>query len=632
MLVNQKRLNQYIFSTNKRHEEVDRIRHKFRVRGHWWFDAGLMGLYFVATDQTRRLLREDRDLEQESRWPDVEVTLEADGIVLEAPDDRMKEFLEDCYEVIAALWWNRSSSTQIQKRELVYYDREKQELECRPKRSPTPIPALFTGGSSWRVDGEPFDSLSEELKKRVSTYLAENEKSLWGKKKILCYGQPVCHPVIEIFPTRELKKTCSVCGEMSVCDKVSQTSFPFFSSETATFSFNSELGPADDICWECQMLGKFAVHAALYKKQHDTTHVIQLSSGDLETLLFCHDRFGLISPLRGVFDGEDEEQIYYFCNYHCEDPFLKKAALPYEVLFEFCVAAYDTVMENKRKRMSEETDDELDEETVRNVSALNVVMISFDEKGNTFITKELVSYTDTTYIFRLIEYIKRSIRREAPEEIQKDASKFLGLLFRDFALPNPQKPFDPLNGMERNRIFRSVFAKKSILHAVERFVFRKSLKAAYPRLDRILFFTKLYELAIHRRDTEDKEGTKMTKDQIKLASNLGRQIVGAAKEALMKEGKPDALKAIKGALFTLRKTRTATDFLEQLNRLQFRYGFVVSKEIAAGVLTEENVPFEDFKAYCMISALNHYNGVMFPFAKTDDTGENPDSTRGGDES
>ena len=124
----------------------------------------------------------------------------------------------------------------------------------------------------------------------------------------------------------------------------------------------------------------------------------------------------------------------------------------------------------------------------------------------------------------------------------------------------------------------------------------------------------------------------MTKNQIKLASNLGRQIVGAAKEALMKEGKPDALKAIKGALFTLRKTRTATDFLEQLNRLQFRYRFVVSTEIATGVLTEENVPFKDFKAYCMISTLNHYNGVIFPFAKTDDTGKNPNSTRGGDES
>ena len=110
----------------------------------------------------------------------------------------------------------------------------------------------------------------------------------------------------------------------------------------------------------------------------------------------------------------------------------------------------------------------------------------------------------------------------------------------------------------------------------------------------------------------------MTKEQIALATKLGAQIVLAAKEALVEEGEGlENMKAVKGDLFALRKTRTAADFLEQLNRLQFRYGIVVNKEIAAGVLAEGEVPFEEFRAYCMISALNAYNNTMRPHASKD---------------
>ena len=112
----------------------------------------------------------------------------------------------------------------------------------------------------------------------------------------------------------------------------------------------------------------------------------------------------------------------------------------------------------------------------------------------------------------------------------------------------------------------------------------------------------------------------MTEEQITLATKLGAQIVISAREILMKEGESsDLLKGIKGDLFTLRKTRTATDFLEQLNRLQFRYGIVVNKEIASGILAKSEVPFEEFKAYCMISALNAYNSAMYPYAAKDKT-------------
>ena len=179
--------------------------------------------------------------------------------------------------------------------------------------------------------------------------------------------------------------------------------------------------------------------------------------------------------------------------------------------------------------------------------------------------------------------------------------------------------------MDRNDLLRCVFEKKSIVCRVESFVFKKSLAVDYPWLGRILYFVTAYELVVHCRDSEEGEkrgmAKGMTKDQIALATKLGAQIVLAAKEALVKEGEGlESMKAIKGDLFALRKTRTATDFLEQLNRLQFRYGIVVNKEIAAGVfadLAEDDVPFEEFRAYCMIAALNAYNNIMRSRASED---------------
>jgi len=51
--------------------------------------------------------------------------------------------------------------------------------------------------------------------------------------------------------------------------------------------------------------------------------------------------------------------------------------------------------------------------------------------------------------------------------------------------------------------------------------------------------------------------------------------------------------------------KQAPDFINQLNNLQFRYGIAVSKNILDGIL--EEVDFEDFRAYCVLGALNVYN-------------------------
>jgi hypothetical protein len=65
----------------------------------------------------------------------------------------------------------------------------------------------------------------------------------------------------------------------------------------------------------------------------------------------------------------------------------------------------------------------------------------------------------------------------------------------------------------------------------------------------------------------------------------------------------------KGDLFALRKARKLEDFLNEVNRVQFKYSISVPTEIYDGYLNRET--FLEFKQFCMIAALNAFNGTKY---------------------
>lgn len=142
---------------------------------------------------------------------------------------------------------------------------------------------------------------------------------------------------------------------------------------------------------------------------------------------------------------------------------------------------------------------------------------------------------------------------------------------------------------------------------MEPFCFRKIMNGQIMAYSDIFRFVKNYELLIK------KEGAGMNKEQVDIAVNLGKQIAGSVIPKPDSEEKRDrgateaAIKKIKGDLFVLRKTRTPADFLNQLNNMMFRYGIVVSGKLLDGVL--EDVKFEEFRAYCIMGALQVINAV-----------------------
>lgn len=579
------------------------IEHIFKLRGHWWFDAGVAGLQNIASN----LVEFD-----EERWREIELEISPDALVISAPDENfLKSFLCACYEDLTSKWWNVSTKKQEEMSELAGYDKNKSIFISYPKRNPTPVAALSVpGGRSWRAAADPLSVLSDEMKKALSKFIKENAKTLWGTKKKLLYEQPVCHPNINMFPQKGKAKVCSVCGQKLVCESVTQTTFPLFSSKSAAFSFNSNFGMPDNVCWECSMLGKFAVHSALYVYADHYTNAMQIYSNNLEVLIDAHGIMGNSSNIR-IF----EKDKLTFRNFGTDDSLVTFAKLPYEVLWSFFLLSFDEL--NRRRKNAYDIEKQikgigsLNDEELYWLASTGVIIISFEKSGDSFLTKEIFDFHDAVYLFRLIDYVGE----EAKDEkilYSKWINSFWKELFRDFELvKDKKKQFDPANGISRNKILKKIFEKSSILQDVEAFVFKKAVSEEYQNISRILFFVIRYERVINGRDVNYEGGKGMTKEQVDVAKGLGAQIVIGGKQSLLGDSKDiNKIKPLKGDLFSLRKTRTATDFLEQLNRLQFRYGLVINRQIVEGIL--EEIPFEDFKSYCMISALNSYNNEFRP--------------------
>ena len=129
--------------------------------------------------------------------------------------------------------------------------------------------------------------------------------------------------------------------------------------------------------------------------------------------------------------------------------------------------------------------------------------------------------------------------------------------------------------------------KKPILRDAEDFAYHVN-RTGRQYIAPLVQFVNFYEMLL-------KKGGPMEDQAREAAVTLGRR-VGAA--VAKDRGK-------KGNLFALRKCRSVSDFLNELNRIQFRYEVAIPPAVYEGHLTQQN--FEEFRGFCMLAALNSFN-------------------------
>lgn len=547
------------------------------LRNHWWFDVGIIGLYLIGKDV-------------KDQYPDIDMSISSDNQSLEISyhhEEELRSFLSDCYEELARRHWNVSTKKQKEAMELFIYDAEKDEFYLHPKRQQTPIPELFVKAS--KPKSIPIKKLRKEnprLAERAEQFAKRHNKKFFGKENKLLFEPPVTHTKIDILPSKKGKHICSVCSRKSKCKDVSQPAFLLFASKNATLTFNSEIGKARKICWECNLLGRFAVETALYKKIGNKVYILQIYTPHLQKLYDLQGKLGVQSHIREL----DED--FFSTNMDKKDGLINLTTRPYELLWAYYYTVFSWYLDygqipDQNNPFNEMLGIILDK------APIQVYLLDITKRNNGgFSTDKFLIYDDSAYMFRLMYAL-----REKSVDLK---SFFFDLLDRTSEKTENQTLY-------REQILRCVLEKRSIILQIEKFAFHISRNNNVPNLKHILDFTVHYESLMSM--TELERMGRMNQEQIKKAVNLGTQIVMNARDNLIAKKEEDSLKKIKGDLYALRKTRTSADFLNQINTFQMRYGIIVSKELLNGMI--EEVDFDHFKAYVVTSALNTFNRLIF---------------------
>ncbi|MBF7084687.1 hypothetical protein IT084_17240 [Desulfallas sp. Bu1-1] len=399
----------------------------------------------------------------------------------------------------------------------------------------------------------------------MDEFLNENELDI-TTAGLLVDGPYAVRPKVNIKAGPEPKKIkgyCYFCGHpFDTFEEATQTTFPLITGTSGVLSFNSMAQKPEKVCWKCSFLGKFVPVNGFYYTSGDDIFAFFPYSSSLEKML------DVFAPLH---EAEYQDPNYYrnFDNilegyfYHT-----------FEVTFSFLYTLYKKVLLHQK---GEEKPTVLDWErfyalTV-NKAPLEFYTMHARKEGNTFSVKTLWPFRETVYFYRLLDQVEKS--GVSMKEVMR--------LLVDFQQKNENTT------LMRNRICERILKKKSILDQVEVFVYRAEKNYIKPIVD----FLVIYEPEVRKDDS-------MTREEQDAAVALGRRIGMAV--AKSEDGK-------KGDLYALRKARKKVDFLEQINRLQFKLGseFVVPADVYEGKLNDEN--FIEFKQFCMIAALNSFNAA-----------------------
>lgn len=553
----------------------------FKKLGHFWLDSGLIGLVKMLEDVNT----------------DLQISVSDDKFVIRGSKDNLQSSLEKAYDNLVSGYYNLSTKKQETDTSSYnfYYDSKNDEFITFPKRSSVGIASIIYNKQvtpskkqiKWKIKdkgkiisiktdkknknipkwkGNKVGNLPctvKQLLHRVQKYTSEIGIKIGPPSGLLVDGPNQVRPKVTIkIGAGASKGNCYLCGESSnLLEEIKETVFPLITGSSGVLSFNSQGGKPEKVCWKCSFLGKFVPVNGFYLSQGDNLFAYLPYSTSLEKML---DVFG---PLH---EAEYKDPDLYKNFDHPLGGYFQR---PFEVTFAFLFTLYRKVLLHQRP---EEDDAILDWGEMLNLTTskapLDFFVLHMESKGKTTMGKMAWPFRDSVYFFRLMNEVEqnginmRKIMQLYVDFTQKDENKTL----------------------TRNRICERILKKQTILDLTETHVFRANLNYFKPLLD----FLIIYESIVRKEDT-------MTKEEQEIAVTLGKR-VGMAVGG---EGK-------KGDLYSLRKTRTKTDFLEQLNRLQFKLGssFTVPPGVYEGKLTDEN--FKEFKPFCMIPALNSYNAVQ----------------------
>ena len=555
----------------------------------FWNDSGVLGLYRCIIGRIHQ--KPQRGVDHPSTNLDAEfqtsTKLEADQLVISGEADAVQGLLETAYnDRLIKHYYDLSSQKQweeVTSHNFFYNSDEK--FERFPKRKARGIAAFIydkaprpAGGQVKWADKTP-GKLPDDyayLQDSLDQFL-EHQKLKPGPGAGMLIDEPNrVRPKVIIQVQESNRKSrrktspCFLCGgTSSKMEKMNQTIFPFMTGESGVLSFFSTTRGATQVCWRCSFVGKFVPVNGFYIQTGDRMHMFFPFAPNLCKMNDVYNRLiGITEWEPNFYRNIDQRLGGYFTH-------------PSEMAFAFLHRVYAELTKEDELNEPDPFEDEEFQQEISNLAfkdaPLSFFIISTEQKGQIQMPTQVRLYDDLVYLFRLFRHLRKKNMRW----------KSIAQNMLDFTAVK-----DDNKSLKRNRMLDAVLTKQSILKQAETFAFHVN-RSENRYIAPLVEFTTQYETLLFG-------GNKMEKEALDAAVALGRRIGAAvAKES----GK-------KGNLFSLRKCRKLSDFLNELNRLQFRFNVVIPPAVYEGHLTDAN--FEEFKGFCLLAGLNAFNAGTAP--------------------
>lgn len=551
----------------------------FSKTGHFWIDVGIVGLHSIL-----------------SKVDTISIEVTQNSLILSGEKEEINDALEYARSVIEKRYYNVST-----KKYNIYYDKKEECFKRVPRINPTGIAKLIESkapapvgeelkwgvkedkdGNEKKVLPDKYSNLQEEL----DEFIKDCECKL--PKKFLVDGTYYLSVGKKIeLEEKKYKYNCIMCGQACTGGshyKVSQAVFPLITTTTGIKSFNAGAGTGEIACWKCHFVSKFVpvvgFFTKYFKNRNESMHIFLPYSSSLKKMI---KTFNKLSSLR-------DEHENGACNFDLQkkdfDPEGKLKTFFehfHETTFVFLYYLFKKLLNQKNAGLNKKNIEEHEEERehkdlhglIVEEGQLTFYVLEIIKQNQRFATRALYPFKDSFYFYRLISYI---------ESEDVDIKDVLRLLV------NNQRR-DSGKTILRDKFCKRVLHKESVVDLVEKHIYTVKKTYIKPLFD----FLMIYESII-------KGGSKkMTDEEREVAVNVGSNVGMIVGKKQKRESD----------LFKLRKSRKLSNFLEQISRLQFKYGncLYVNPEIYKGKLHESN--FKEFKSFFMVSALNSFNYAQY---------------------
>lgn len=542
----------------------------FPKLSHFWMDSGLIGLYKIA--------KEENPSEME-----VEMHLTDEGLTFKGTEDNLTALFNKSYESLLDQYYNKSTEKQKQNNEGFYYDSKEDKFVRFPKVKSMGVAGLIFSkpprmtAKQVKYDVIEVNEAGKKIKKKVlppeyshlqdrfDSFLSETEIKI-SANNLLIDGPNAIQPQVEIKVKKGKERgKCFICGEAShSLTDIGGTVYPMITGSSGVLSFNSNGGSPEKVCWKCGFIGKFVPVNGFYAYNNEGYNLYFPYSSSLVKMSEVYDSFEaeMIEDPNLLINFKNNLGVFF---HH-----------PFEQFFTFLYSLYLTFL---RKNVTDESVNELDLGKLYGVfiseAPLEFYTINTTSLGDTQMGKMIWPFNNSVFIFRLFENIEKnkiSIKEVMTSLIDHDQKKYEN------------------KTMMRNKVCERILKKSSVVELIEQHAFHIN-KSKKQYIKPINDFVIEYEKIL--KEGNDKVDQAIIDTAVSLGKTIGFSVASAGRKG-------------KGDLFRLRKTRKPEDFLNEINRIQIKYGALITSELyGKGQEFENN--FQEFKQFCMIAALNTFN-------------------------